>query len=294
VRATLVVARPPSVFLLVPGERPLELPGGTGPRGEPRLAPGLLERLPSGPEPIVACGEELARALARATGRPVRLADPRSWNAALAALPPAAPGPEREGFLERGRAALESALRSPSEVLVSLAREEERLERAVGREARAAEAFVPVRGTALAEYSALWQRAREPANEHHRALLRLLETEARRTLPNLSAVLGPRVAARLAASAGGTAPLARVSASRLQLLGSRRRPSPDRGPRFGVLYLAEGLDEVPPDRRAAFARSVAALAAIAARADVITHADLADELVRRRNARRDRLLRGRR
>jgi len=294
VRATLVVARGSSVFLLDGDGRPSEFRAtGSEPNGPP---PALLAALRAAAPgtPVVAGGPGLRDGLARALGREVRLAGPAAWRLALAALPPAEPAAEREGFLRRARAALDAALRSPEEVLVSLAREEERLSRAVGRESRAAEAFVAVAGTPLEGYAREWRRSREQLEQHHAELVHRLEAEARRTLPNLSAVLGPTVAARLAAAAGGPAALARISASRLQLLGSRRRPSPERGPRFGVLYLTEGADDVPEERRAAYARSVAALAAIAARADVLTHRDLSAALLRRREARRSQLRRRRR
>lgn len=304
-RATLVVAREGSVFLIPPSSPAREFPlaGGRGPAdgrpgggGRRELPPAFLNEL-SGLEPgtpLVVCGRALGERLAEQLTRPIRFASPEDWRRALTGLPRPEPTAEREGFLARARADLEAALRSPEEVLVSLAREEERLERSVGRETRAAEAFVAVPGTVLAEYARSWKRERELLTEHHRELVRLLEIEARRVLPNLSALVGARTAARLAAEAGGITPLARMSSSRLQLLGSRRRPDPERGPRFGVIYLADGLDQVPADRRGAFARSEAALAAIAVRADVLTRRDVAAELLRRRDARRDQLRRRRR
>lgn len=303
--ATLVVARGRSVFVLADASPPREFPVGgaraateasAGPARAPDLPPGALEALrgvaPSAP--IVVCGRVLHDVVASRLSRSVRRAGPADWHRALDALPAREPSAEREELLRHARAELDSALRSPGEVLVSLAREEERVARGVGREARAAEAFVAVPGTALAEHARAWSRVRELLAEHHRELADRLEAEARRTVPNLSAVVGARTAARLVAAAGGVAPLSRMSASRLQLLGSRRRPSAERGPRYGVLYLAEGADSVPPDRRAAYVRSVAALAAIAARADALTHGDLAGELVRRREARRAELGRRRR
>ena len=140
----------------------------------------------------------------------------------------------------------------------------------------------------MAEYTSEWGRFRADLDRHHDALIARLERAAERAVPNLSAVVGPRVAARLVAAAGGIAPLGRMSASRLQLLGARhragrkpwteiRRPGPH-GPR----------PRVPPAARGAFARSVAALAAIAARADATTRASLIAILT----ARKERRLRG--
>jgi len=305
VRATLVVARGSAIYVLAgpggarefplapDGRAPARGPGAPGPDRLPRALVQTLRQVDP-TAPLVACGDQLYDALTAELRRPVRRADPAAWHEALRAVPLPDPAPERAYLLARARAQLEAALRSPAEVLVSLAREEERLARAIHREERAAEAFIAVPGTSLAEYASASRRARAQLAEHHRELERLLEAEADRTLPNLSALVGARTAARLAAAASGPGPLSRMSASRLQLLGSRRRPSPERGPRYGVVYLAAGADEVPADRRAAFARSVAALAAIAVRADVLTHGDVAAELVRRRDARRDQLRRRRR
>lgn len=304
-RATLVVARGTSVYVVsgpsavrgFPGPREDRVaPDGPGPAGPDDLPPALLRALGQVDRatPLIVCGAALYRKVAAALPRPVRRADAAAWRQALQALPFPDPVAEREFVLARARTTLEAALRSPEEVLVTLAREEERLERSVGREERAAEAFLAVPGTVLAEHARAWEQARRVLAEHHRELVARLEAEARRTLPNLSSVVGPRTAARLAAAAGGFAPLARISSSRLQLLGSRRRPSPERGPRFGVIYLADGSDQVPPDRRAAYARSLAAIAAIAVRADVWTHRDVAGGLVGRRDARRDQLRRRRR
>ena len=295
--AALVVARDDGLYLVRDDTPPRRFGEGAGASaGDGALPVELVTSLEAlGPAAEVrALGAGLDRALARRLGRPIRSGDARDWHAALRALPRANPASERARLLARARADLEAELRSPSEILVSLAREEERFERAVGREQRAAETFVAVEGTVLAEHAAAWTRTRELLVAQHRELVRRLEAEAWRTVPNLSAIVGPKVAARLIAAAGGLAPLARISSARLQLLGSRRRPNPERGPRYGVLYRAEGAETLPLDRRGAFARSVAALAAIAARADAFTHADLSAGLRRRRDARAEQLRRRRR
>jgi hypothetical protein len=260
------------------------------------LPPGLVDAIGklSDRDRVTAVGTGLRSALSAATRRPVGAPTPAEAHAARArALWP-------EGEAERAylRAvasdALESGLRSPVEVLITLAREEERVERALEREARAYESFPVLSGTPLAEYAEEWTRRKSQWTEHHRGLEDRVALEARRTVPNLSAVVGPKVAARLVAAAGGVVALGRMRASRLQLLGSRRRPSPDRGPRYGVLYRAERMSDVPGDRRAAFARSLAALAVIAARADAFTRSAVHPALVARRDRRISELARRRR
>lgn len=211
---------------------------------EPGLGPDLAP-LDRGPDPI---SEAEARHL-RAEGWPAL----EPWD--------------RRFYLALMQRRLAARLSSPEEALISLAREEERTERAVEREGSAARSFVTGASEPLRLHAERWRRYRTSAEEHHRELRAQLEETARSLAPNLAQVVGPLVAARLLARAGGLEALGRMSASRVQLLGSRRRPSGGHGPRFGVLFRAEGMEEVPPDRRGAYARSLAALAVIAARAD---------------------------
>jgi nucleolar protein 56 len=230
---------------------------------------------------------------AAAAGAAVVGLSPAEVRRAREALPPLEPLEERLLVLALGRAALEEAMRSPEEMLVSLTREEERLERALRREGNAAEQFVSVSDSTLAAYAEEWAVFRRAFARHHSELEGRLRSLAREIAPNLSAVVGAKVAARLIALAGGLEPLARGDSARLQLLGSRRRPSRDRGPRFGVIRIADRMSDVPEDRRGAYARSLAALAVAAARADAYTHADLTAKLLVRRDRRVESLRRRR-
>ncbi len=299
--ATLVVARGPSLYLVGPSGpvRELELrPGRTAPP-RPAAAPDSVEpALGAGPVreegPFTTWGGRAARALSEVLRSPVGEAPRASWRPAARRLPAWPREARRDYLLAVARSELERRLRSPEEIVISLAREEERVERSVEREARASETFVSPRATPLEEYARDWASFRTQLTERHRALRERLEEAAEDLLPNLAAVVGTRVAARLLAAAGGLAPLARMSSSRLQLLGARRRPSPERGPRYGLLYRADCLDDVPLDRRAALARSVAALAAIAVRADATTRSEVAPVLLGRLERRIRSLNRGRR
>jgi hypothetical protein len=279
----------------------IPLPTGTV-RAFPRTVEG--EELPRGLidalgrlEPalrVVALEPTLARTLPKTLGRPVVEATRDEWRSARARLPPPDPAAERSYLLAVAHATLERALRAPDEILITLAREEERVERALGREQRAAEAFVRVPHSPIEEYRVAWEGTRAAVRRHHGALRATVEAEARVVLPNLSAVVGARTAARLLASAGGLAALGRMRAPRLQLLGSRRRPSAERGPRYGLLFRADRMDEVPLSRKGAYARSLAALASIAARADATTRADVSARLLVRRDRRVAELTRRRR
>ncbi|HTW55975.1 MAG TPA: hypothetical protein VMG36_05975 [Thermoplasmata archaeon] len=294
--ATLVVAAGPKLYLLpADAPRPLAFDVPSGPDGPLRPAAGDPDAIPSELDRAIAAlgadvelragGAPLARALSRGLGRPVAAATVAEWRRARASVPVAPPDAARRYLRAVARAALDRALRAPEEMLISLAREEERLDRAVGREHRASEAFLTVPASPLAAYSARWSVERERWDRHLDALREEVERAARSVAPNLSDLVGPRIAARLIAAAGSVAAVGRMRAARLQLLGTRRRPSPERGPRFGILYGADRLGELSPARRAAFARSLAALAVIAARADAYTHRSIAADLIRRRDRR---------
>jgi len=307
VRPTLVVGNGPFLFLVRSGDRAVLGPFAIDP--DPRRAAVRFEAF--GPDDVptsllaaidaesaeptvLAAPARVARALAVRLHRPVGETEVEGLRHARARLPPLEASAERRFFLALGHVRLEEALRSPEEILITLAREEDRVERSVGREARAAESFVPVPDSPLDRHLESWARAREALGNLEDALRRSLESQSKLVVPNLSAVVGARTAARLVAAAGGVGPLARMPSARLQLLGSRRRPSPERGPRFGVLYRADRLAEVPIGRRGAYARSLAALAAIAVRADATTHRDVSAALVARRDRRVEELRRRRR
>jgi len=287
-------AQPPASFLLDPD---LQHAAARFEAMEPPDVPvGLLAAVESGPRdsPLLASPPRLASALAERLHRPVGAPTSEELRRGRRSIPPLEPAGERRFFLALGHLRLERALRAPEEVLITLAREEERVERSVGREARAAESFVRVPDSPLDHHLVAWGRARDALDELAETLRRTLETEAKLQVPNLAAVVGARTAARLVAAAGGVSALARMPSARIQLLGSRRRPSPERGPRFGLMYRADRLAEVPIGRRGAYARSLAALAAIAVRADASTHHDISAALVARRDRRVEFLRRRRR
>lgn len=236
-------------------------------------------------DPLLVEDERLARA-AQAAGRSCRLALRHELRPVYDSAPRRDLAPLRTLQLGVAARSLERALADPEQTLISLAREEERLERALGRETTALEQLlVPPTAGVGADYVRDARGYRDAFARHHAVLRTRLDGLAREVIPNLTALVGSPLAPRLVAAAGGTRPLARMSGARIQLLGARRRPSPVRGPRFGHLYRAPRMDEVPRTRTAAYARSLAALAAIAIRADVHTRRDLSPELLARRDRR---------
>ncbi len=104
------------------------------------------------------------------------------------------------------------------------------------------------------------------------ALAEGVASSAPRRTPNLAALLGPELASRLVAQAGGLDRLARLPASTVQVLGAetaffehlRGRAPP---PRHGLLFLHPAIQGASRRERGRLARSLAAKAAIAARLD---------------------------
>jgi nucleolar protein 56 len=99
-----------------------------------------------------------------------------------------------------------------------------------------------------------------------------VERAAPSVAPNLSALAGPVLAARLIALAGGLEPLAKSTAGTVQVLGAEealfahlRGHAPS--PKHGVIYTHEYVRGTRPADRGSAARAVAGKFAIAARVD---------------------------
>jgi nucleolar protein 56 len=105
-----------------------------------------------------------------------------------------------------------------------------------------------------------------------RGLDHAVEEATERRAPNLSALLGPLLAARLLSQAGGLDRLARLPSSTVQVLGAEgaffehlRRGT--RPPRHGLLFLHPAVQGAPKRQRGRMARALAGKASIAARLD---------------------------
>ncbi len=104
------------------------------------------------------------------------------------------------------------------------------------------------------------------------SLQQSLEEQVPREAPNLASLLGPLLAARLIAQAGGLDRLAKFPASTIQVLGAekaffehlRGRAPP---PRHGLLFLHPDIQSAPRSSRGKLARALAGKVAIAARLD---------------------------
>lgn len=99
-----------------------------------------------------------------------------------------------------------------------------------------------------------------------------VEDLAEEVVPNLSAVLGPVLAARVLSLAGSLDKLAKMPASTIQVLGAekamfRHMRGEGDAPKHGVLFMHEYVQQVAADDRGEMARVIANKAAIAARLD---------------------------
>lgn len=100
-----------------------------------------------------------------------------------------------------------------------------------------------------------------------------VETEMKKVAPNVSAILGPSVGARILARAGSIKNLASMPASTIQVLGAekalfRSLKTGSQPPKHGLLFQHSLVHAAPRWQRGKIARAVAAKAAIAARVDV--------------------------
>jgi len=120
-----------------------------------------------------------------------------------------------------------------------------------------------------------------------------IERTAPRVAPNLAAMAGPVLTARLIALAGGLEPLAKKPSGTVQVLGAEdalfahlRGSAPS--PKHGVIYTHEYVRGTDPDERGSAARALAGKLAIAARVDHYS-GDLRPDLQRELDDRIERI-----
>ena len=105
-------------------------------------------------------------------------------------------------------------------------------------------------------------------------------------IPNLNALLGSILAARLLALAGSLEKLAKMPSSSIQLLGSEKalfkflkERKEGRPPRFGILYLHPDISTSKRELQGRIARLLSSKLTLAARADFYSKKDMSKELV---------------
>jgi len=110
-------------------------------------------------------------------------------------------------------------------------------------------------------------------NELRKKLEEHVQTQMTQVAPNLAAILGTAVGARILARAGSMKRLARMPASTIQVLGAekalfRSLKTGSQPPKHGLLFQHAMVHAAPRWQRGKIARAVAAKAAIASRVDV--------------------------
>jgi nucleolar protein 56 len=105
------------------------------------------------------------------------------------------------------------------------------------------------------------------------ALVNHIETQMNTIAPNLAAILGNAVGARILAKAGSIKKLATLPASTIQVLGAekalfRALKTGTQPPKHGILFQHPTVHAAPKWQRGKMARAIAAKAAIASRVDV--------------------------
>ena len=103
-------------------------------------------------------------------------------------------------------------------------------------------------------------------------LAKEVSERANSVMPNISALIGGLVAARLMARAGGLLPLSRLPASAIQVLGAKtalfahlRTQTPS--PKHGIIFQHRRVHNAPREVRGKVARVLSGKLAIAARLD---------------------------
>lgn len=153
-------------------------------------------------------------------------------------------------------------------------RTEEALEDHLGVDLEAAELRAALDGdrSALGERLVDLLEALDALDEERDALERGFTTTVQDVAPNLAALAGPSLAARLLAAAGSLDELAKMPSSTLQVLGAEgalfahlRGEAPS--PKHGIIFTHPAVRSAPDAERGSVARAVAGKLSIAARVD---------------------------
>lgn len=130
-------------------------------------------------------------------------------------------------------------------------------------------------------------------DEDKRLILQFVESKMTKVAPNLSAVVGSEIAAKLMGVAGGLLALSRMPACNVQVLGAKRKTlagfsSTTTQPHQGFIHACAIMHTTPPSLRGKAARLIAAKSTLLARKDAYGEdpagtygAAMRDEVVRK-------------
>ena len=116
-----------------------------------------------------------------------------------------------------------------------------------------------------------------------RSLTQYIEQIMKEVAPNITALVGPLLGARLISLAGGLEKLARMPASTIQVLGAekalfRALRTGGKPPKHGIIFQYPYIHKSPKWQRGKIARALAAKLAIAAKVDAFTGRYIGDQL----------------
>lgn len=111
-----------------------------------------------------------------------------------------------------------------------------------------------------------------------------IQSRMREVAPNITALVGPVIGARLIMQAGGLKRLSSMPSSTIQLLGAekamfRHLRKGGKPPKHGILFQHSLVHSAPQWQRGAIARAIAGRLCMAARADAYTRNDISKMLV---------------
>ncbi|MBU1135833.1 MAG: C/D box methylation guide ribonucleoprotein complex aNOP56 subunit [Nanoarchaeota archaeon] len=110
-----------------------------------------------------------------------------------------------------------------------------------------------------------------------------IENETKNEMPNISAIAGPLLAARLLQYAGGLEKMAKMPASTIQLLGAekalfRHLRGEGKAPKFGVIFGHPYIQRADKDKKGKIARLIASKLSLASRFDFFSKTDKSADL----------------
>ena len=127
-----------------------------------------------------------------------------------------------------------------------------------------------------------------------RELEKYIETATKDIMPNVVALVGPLIAARLLAYSGSLMNLAKMPASTIQLLGAekalfRHLKTGDNPPKHGIIFQSAAIHTAPFHQRGKIARALAGKISIAARIDYFSGENQATKLANEFKQRTDEI-----
>ena len=121
--------------------------------------------------------------------------------------------------------------------------------------------------------------------ELKKEIVQYLEKVVPEEIPNLNALLGSLLAARLMAHAGSLEKLAKMPSSKLQLVGAEKalfkylKGQQKKVPKYGILFTHPDISGASKENQGKIARLLSAKLVLAARADFYSKKDISKELV---------------